>query len=182
MPNASGKYKLNSFQEFQRHQGRRLSVLQCYYNGPAVWQYVQVLCGRHPSLYSFLSDRIISKTALSRGKISASSARCLLYLVQILPGECVSAVKLVYKCALKTDFGCRGFFLCVCVPALCIYAGLKSLVSPSPIPPAALISLLNSFLSLRFSHVQVCSFLISPRLTSPPPTQHISNEGCDRGR
>lgn len=57
-----------------------------------------------------------------------------------------------------------GYFLCLrfhlCFVYLCMSAGLKSPVSHSPIPPAALISLLHFFLSLQFSHIQVCSFPI----------------------
>lgn len=51
-------------------------------------------------------------------------------------------------------------FFCTCIVYLCRSAGLKSPVPHSPIPPAALISLLHFCLSLQFSHIQVCSFPI----------------------
>lgn len=54
----------------------------------------------------------------------------------------------------------RALFSCLCTVHLCIVAGLESPVSRSPIPPAALISFLHLFLSLHFSHIQVCSFPI----------------------
>lgn len=104
----------------------------------------------------FLSNTTISKAMMSHDTICT----------RLLPGQCASIVKLVNKCV----FYWRRlvfvvFLLCVCgfICASCICMSLLGW-SPrrpaSPIPPAALISLLNFFLSLRFSHIQVCSFLI----------------------
>lgn len=50
--------------------------------------------------------------------------------------------------------------LCNFVNCVWTSAGLQSPVPHSPIPPAALISLLRFFLSLHFSHIPVCSFPI----------------------
>lgn len=66
-------------------------------------------------------------------------------------------------CVLKQNmvlsFECGSVFF-MWIVYLSVSAGLKSPVSHSPIPPAALISLLHFFFSLQFSHIQVCSFPI----------------------
>lgn len=63
-----------------------------------------------------------------------------------------------FKNWISVIFLCHWFYLCTVY--LCVSAGLQSPVPRSPIPPAAPISLLHFFLSLQFSHIQVCSFPI----------------------
>lgn len=76
---------------------------------------------------------------------------------------CKGNVFKIWRCSKNVCFKKQNmvqlcFFHVNCVFECVCWA--KSPVSHSPIPPAALISLLHFFFSLQFSHIQVCSFPI----------------------
>lgn len=144
MPNASGKYTLNSFQEFLRHQGRRGSVLQCHYPQSccvsvcpsSLWK--AALC--------FIQTQINLKSIY----LLWQNLYFLIFnLTQVRPVLCVflKSEASILKPNIST------FFLCLCasICALCIC--VLCLLGWSPRCPTVQFHLQHSSLSwISFSH------------------------------